>query len=209
MNKEVIFILLNDFADWEGAFLAPALRAGVMPGSAGSYDVKYLTPDGRPVRSLGGMQVSADYDASALPEPCAGLILVGGMSWRTPEAETIVPLVTEAQRRGLPIGAICNAVSFLAAHGFLNGVRHTGNTVAMLREWGGEAYTGASLYVEQEAVRDGATVTANGSGFLEFTRECLLALKADTEAHIEASYRFNKEGFLAFMKHAGAAQQSE
>lgn len=209
MTKEVIFILLNDFADWEGAFLAPALRGGVMPGKPGSYDVKYLTPDGRPVRSLGGMQASADYDASALPERCAGLILVGGMSWRTPEAEAIAPLVAEARRRGLPVGAICNAVSFLAAHGFLNEVRHTGNTVEMLREWGGNEYTGAAHYVEQEAVRDGATVTANGSGFLEFTRECLLALRADEEEAIEASYRFNKEGFQAFMKRAAAARRAE
>ena len=30
---------------------------------------------------------------------------------------------------------------------------------------------------------------------LEFTCECLLALAADTPEAIEASYKFNKEGF--------------
>ena len=33
------------------------------------------------------------------------------------------------------------------------------------------------------------------SGQLEFTCECLLALAADTPEAIEASYKFNKEGF--------------
>lgn len=195
MENEVIFVLLDDFADWEGAFLAPALRCGVMPGSETRYAVKYLTPDGAPVRSLGGMVVTPDYDASALPEACAGLILIGGMGWQSPAAERVAPLVAQAVDRGLPVGGICNAASFLAAHGFLNAVRHTGNTVEMLREWGGANYTGEALFEERQAVRDGRIVTANGTGYLEFTRECLLALEADTQERIAASYAFNKNGF--------------
>ena len=41
---------------------------------------------------------------------------------------------------------------------------------------------------------DGNIVTANGTGYLEFTRECLLWLHADTDEVIEASYQFNKHG---------------
>ncbi|MDE6070549.1 MAG: DJ-1/PfpI family protein, partial [Alistipes sp.] len=122
-------------------------------------------------------------------------ILAGGMSWDAPEAEKIVPLVAEALRRGAVVGAICNAASFLAAHGFLNDVRHTGNTVEMLQKWGGDRYTGAARYEERQAIRDGNIVTANGSGYLEFTRECLLALGADTPEAIAALYAFNKHGF--------------
>ena len=59
----------------------------------------------------------------------------------------------------------------------------------------GQNYTGQELYEERQAVRDGNVVTANGTGQLEFTRECLLALSADTPEAIEASYKFNKEGF--------------
>ncbi len=29
--KEVLIIILNDYADWEGAFLASSLNAGVLP----------------------------------------------------------------------------------------------------------------------------------------------------------------------------------
>ena len=128
------------------------------------------------------------------PDDCAALVLVGGMSWRKPEAEPVAGTVREALSRGLTVGAICNAVSFLAAHGLLNDRRHTGNTLAMLCEWGGEHYTGEALYEERQAVRDGLLVTANGTRYLEFTRECLAALEADTPEAIAASYAFNKEG---------------
>lgn len=195
MEKEIVIVLLDDFADWEAAFLAPALRTGVMPGHPAFCGTKYMTPDGKAVRSLGGMQVTPDCDASALPDNCAGVILVGGMRWQSDEALRIVPLVKEALARGVLVGAICNAASFLAAHGFLNGVRHTGNTVEMLKKWGGERYTGQALYEERQAVRDGNIVTANGTGCLEFTRECLLALGADTPEAVDASYKFNKHGF--------------
>lgn len=196
-HKEVIIVLLDRFADWEAAFLAPALRGGVMPEHPGWCEVKYLTPDGTEVGSLGGLRIMPDYAAGPLPAECAGLILAGGLDWETPQAEKIVPLVAEALRRGLPVGAICNAASFLAAHGFLNDVRHTGNTVEMLQKWGGARYTGAARYEERQAVRDGNVVTANGSGYLEFTRECLLALGADTPEAIAAWYEFNKRGFYA------------
>lgn len=196
--SEVVIVLLDAFADWETALLAPALRSGIAIGPElrpGRWEVKYLTPDGAPVRSLGGLRVVPDYDASAWPEACAGLILTGGMGWQSPEAGRIVPLVAEARRRGLPVGAICNATLFLAAHGFLNDVRHTGNTVGMMKAWGGDRYTGEALYEERQAVSDGGIVTANGSAAPEFTRACLLALGADTPEYIERFYRLHKEGF--------------
>ncbi len=195
MKRTLLFVLLDDFADWEAAYLAPALRGGVLPGHEGSYDTCYAAPGGRPVRSIGGMTVHPDRDLSTLPDACAGVILVGGMGWQRPEAEEVMTLVREAHARGLLVGAICNACAFLAAHGELNDIRHTGNTVEMLQAWGGNRYTGAARYEERQAVRDGSTVTANGSACLEFTRECLRALEADAPEAIEASYRFNKEGF--------------
>lgn len=194
MKKTILFVLLDQFADWEAAFLAPALRAGVTPDRKGTFEVKYAAPDGQPVHSIGGLTVQPDCDLSSLPDDCAGLILVGGMSWERPEAAAVAPLVHKAMERGLLVGAICNACSFLAAHGFLNAIRHTGNTVEMLRKWGGGRYTAEALYEERQAVRDGNVVTANGTGYLEFTRECLLALDADTPQAVAASYSFNKNG---------------
>lgn len=195
MKKLIEIVLLDDFADWETAFLAPALSTGVMRGCEGRYDTTYAAPGGKSVRSLGGLGILPDRDLTALPDSCAGLILAGGMSWQKPEARQVVPLVSEALDRGLLVGAICNATLFLAAHGFLNGVRHTGNTSEMMKEWGGSRYTGERLYEERQAVRHGNIVTANGTGYLEFTRECLLFLEADTPENIQNSYIFNKQGF--------------
>lgn len=65
----------------------------------------------------------------------------------------------------------------------------------MLEQWGGTAYTGQALYEERQAVSDGDIVTANGTGYPEFYRACLLTLEADMPERIEASYAFNKQGF--------------
>lgn len=195
MKKEVLFLLLDDFADWEGAFLATGLNTGLtMAGGGTPYVSRTLTPTKKQVRSIGGLVVTVDYTAATMPEDYAALILVGGMQWQSEEARRVVPVVEAALARGILVGAICNAASFLAAHGFLNGVRHTGNTLEMLKAWGGGRYTAEALYEERQAVRDGLLVTANGTGYLEFTRECLAALEADTPEAIAASYAFNKEG---------------
>ena len=154
-KQEVIIVLLEDFADWETAHLAPALRAGIAIG----------------------------------PE------VTGGLGWQSTEAERIAPLVEQALALRLPVGAICNATLFLAAHGFLNKVRHTGNTAEMMEQWGGGRYTGRPLYEERQAVSDRGIVTANGTGYAEFAREMLRLLDADTEERIAAFYTFTKNGY--------------
>ena len=58
--KTVLFVLLDEFADWEAAFLDPALRGGVIQGRPGSHAVRYATPGGVPVRSIGGITVTPD-----------------------------------------------------------------------------------------------------------------------------------------------------
>ena len=112
------------------------------------------------------------------------------------EAEQAVPLVKDALQRGKIVGAICNAASFMAKHGFLNNVKHTGNTIQQLKLWGGQEYTNEAGYEEKQAVSDQNIVTANGTGQLEFCRELLLLLKADTPEKIHASYDFYKNGFV-------------
>lgn len=196
MKKEVLFVLLDDFADWEGAFLAPALAQGITREGGGTdYIPRTFCPSKTSVRSLGGMTVTVDYTTANVPEDFAALILVGGMQWQSDDAEAVVPLVAKALSRGRLVGAICNATGFLAAHGFLNDVRHTGNTLDVLRQWGGERYTGQDRFEEQQAVRDGNIVTANGTAGLEFMRECLAGLQVGTPEGIDAYYAFNKHGF--------------
>ena len=177
------------------SFIAACLNQGVMPGSPVPYKVKTLSITKEPVSSIGGFRVLPDYDLKDMPEDYAGLILIGGMSWFSPEAELIVPLVEKAIKDKKVVGGICNASVFLAMHGFLNNVKHTSNTIDYLKQHVGERYTGDSNYVDQQAVRDGKIITANGTGQLEFCREILYALEADTAEAIEKSYLFYKNGF--------------
>lgn len=197
MKKEIIFVLLNCFADWEAAYTAVCLNTGVKPGRPVKYVAKPLSLTKEPIISIGGFKVLPDYDIHTLPEDCAGLVLVGGdNNWFSPEAESLVPLVEKMLRERKLIAGICNASVFLGKHGFLNHVRHTSNSIEYLKNIAGEKYTGDANYIEKQAVRDGNIVTANGTAQLEFCREILYALDADEPEIIEESYSFYKNGFL-------------
>ncbi len=194
MKKEVLFILLNDFADSEGSYIASCLNYGVMPGSESQYVVKTVAPTKEPVISMGGFKVLPDYSIDDIPADHAGVVLIGGMSWFTPEASLFVPVVKEAMENRKLVAGICNASVFLGMHGILNDVRHTSNGIDYLKQFAGTAYTGDANYVDELAVRDGMVVTACGFGALEFCREILYALQADTPKKIEKTYRMTKTG---------------
>lgn len=194
MKKEVLFVLLDEYADWEGAFLASSLHAGVMPGSEIKYVTRTVAPTLNEVRSLGGFRTLPDYSFDNLPDEYAALILIGGMRWNAPEAEKVVPLVQKALQEGRIVGAICNGASFMAAHGFLNNIKHTGNTLEQLKLWGKENYINEEGYIAKQAVSDNNIVTANGTGYLEFSRELLTLLQADTKERIQEAYLFHKNG---------------
>ncbi len=194
-KKEIIFVLLNGFADWEGAHAAISLTQGVKPGSPVPFTVKTMSVSKEPLMSIGGFKVLPDYDVNTLPDNHAGLVLIGGMSCLTPEAEQLVPLVEKAIKENKLVAGICNASVFLGKHGFLNNVQHTSNGLDYLKQYAGDNYTGESLYLNKRAVRDGNIVTANGTSELEFCREVLHALNADTPENIEETYLYYKGAF--------------
>lgn len=196
MKQKVLFILLNEYTDWEGAFLSTSLHVGVIPGSEVRYEVHTVAPTLEPVRSIGGLRTLPDYSFENLPKDYAALVLIGGNRWDSPEAKPVISLVQRALDDGKIVGAICNGASFLCAHGFLNNVKHTGNGLDQLKLWGGEHYTNEAGYIAAQAVSDKNIVTANGVGHLEFTREILLLLKANTPDQIDQWYDFYKNGFV-------------
>jgi len=196
MKQKVLFIILNEYTDWEGAFLSTALHVGVIPGGEIKYEVHTVAPTSDTVCSIGGFRTLPDYSFENMPKDYAALVLIGGNRWDSPEAELFVPLVREALDKGKIIGAICNGASFLCSHGFLNNVKHTGNGLDQLKKWGDIVYTNAENYVEAQAVSDKNIVTANGVGHLEFTCEILLLLKANSPEQIDAWYDFYKNGFV-------------
>ena len=147
--KEVIFVILEGFADWEGAYIATCLNQGVKPGNPISYKVKTLSITKEPVSSIGGFKVLPDYGLNDMPENYAGLVLIGGMNWFSPLGELIVPLVEKAVKENKLVAGICNASVFLGMHGFLNEVKHTSNTLDYLKQYAGDKYTGDSNYINK------------------------------------------------------------
>lgn len=190
--KQILFVLLPEFADWEAAPLAAALH------ETGKWAVKTVAATKAPVRSIGGFSINPDYTFDeAANLSFAGLILIGGKTWRTKASQPVHQLVELAVERGILIGAICDATVFLASTGLLNNVAHTSNLLSEVQAYAKDRYTGATLYRSKQAVSDGSIITANGTATLEFAREVLLALHVMPVTDVEAWYRFYKEGYCA------------
>lgn len=198
MSNEILYILLPDYAAHEAVYLTQAVASDEYALKENpKYVNKVVAPTTEPVRSIGGFRSLPDYTFDTMPDDYAALVLIGGFGWSTPVADSVVPIVAKAIDDGKIVGAICNAASFMAKHGFLNAVRHTGNGLDQLKIWGGGNYTNAGGYVNVQAVSDGNIVTANGSATLEFAKELLLLIENDTPERIEMYYQFNKQGFCA------------
>ena len=198
MSNEILYVLLPDFASHEMVYLMQAISSDERQlKSDPKYLNKIVAPSMEPVKAIGGFRVLPDYSFENMPDDYAALILIGGFGWLSSVADMVVPIVRKALHRGIIVGAICNGASFMAKHGFLNNVKHTGNGLEQLKLWGPDSYLNSENYLHQQAVSDGGIVTANGSGVLEFTKELLLLLDNDTPERIEMYYQFNKQGFCS------------
>ena len=193
--KEILYVLLDNYAEHEIAFLPEAVRTDEMGFRMNpKYENKIVALTMEPVKSIGGVRTLPDYTFETMPTDYAALVLIGGYGWLTPEADQVLPYVKDALSQGKIVGVICNAVSWMAKQGLLNNIKHTGNGIDQLKMWGGNNYTNEAGYVNEQAVTDGRIVTANGSGYLEFTRELLKLLENDTPEMINGWYTFMSVG---------------
>lgn len=197
MKNKVLFIILDQFADWEYSFLATALQEGILDKSS-AFEAKSVSINKDPIKAICGFTLIPDYGLDEIPTDYAGIILIGGKSWKTEEAKKILPLLNQANTDGKVIGAICGATVFLGMNGLLNDKQHTSNTVQELIDSGN--YTGMKNYKNEQAVRDGNLVTANGTAYLEFTKEVLTALDAFPADYIENNYQYYKLGLIEMLK---------
>lgn len=168
--KRIAIALTPDFADWECALLTATARSFL------GVEIVTASPGGDLLRSMGGIKVVPDtshdeLDANAFD----ALVIPGGLSWEKGEAPDLNGLIHRFHDKGRLVAGICAAASVLADSGVLNGVRHTGNSLASHQAQ--PAYKGAALYVDQpQAVSDGGIITAPGSSPFTFTVEILKAL---------------------------------
>ena len=195
--KTVLLVLLEQYADWEAAYVSTAVH---MLGQ-GKFVVKTVSLSEDPVTSIGGMRAVADYTVGSAPKDYDALLLIGGLCWREERAQQMIPLVEHCVKRGKVLGGICDAAAFLASIGVLDSVKHTGNRLSALQEWKGTKYKGAENYQAKQAVFDRNIITANGSAPLEFAREVLTALHVAEEAMIEDWYVLHKLGYYNTSSH--------
>ena len=190
-GKKVVCVILDQFADWEGAYISNALLGGeITQGN----EVIWASTDREPKRSIGGMTVLPDVSLADIPLDSDALLLIGGYSWNRPEALSVVPVAEKFRESGKLLGFICGATSFAAAHGFLNEVKHTGNDPEEMKKLPG--YTNPDQYLLQDAVSDGSIVTANGNSPVEFAVEILRGLQAAGEEDIAMWSDFYKIGYI-------------
>lgn len=190
MKKNVLFVILDQYADWEAAYLSSLLLAL----GRDKFVVKTVSLTKDSIHSLGGFTVLPDYDIQSVPQDFEGVILIGGMSWRTEAARQVEPLVKDALSKGKVVGGICDASAFLGTIGILNAIDHTSNDINDLKQWAGEAYTGEKNYMKQDVVRSHNVITANGTATLEFAKEVMIALNVASENKIQEWYNFYKLG---------------
>lgn len=190
MKKNVLFVILDQYADWEAAYLSSLLLAL----GRDKFVVKTVSLTKDSIHSLGGFTVLPDYDIQSVPQDFEGVILIGGMSWRTEAARQVEPLVKDALSKGKVVAGICDASAFLGTIGVLNAIDHTSNDINDLKQWAGEAYTGEKNYMKQDVVRSHNVITANGTATLEFAKEVMIALNVASENKIQEWYNFYKLG---------------
>ena len=191
MKKTILFVILQQYADWEAAYITSAIT---MLGQ-GQYDIKTVSLSKDYVQSIGGFRILPDYDIASVPKDYEALILIGGMTWRDGNAQQVKTLVEECCQKGKVLGGICDASAFLGTAGVLNDVLHTSNDINDLKQWAGLVYTGETKYIAKQAVRDKNIITANGTAPMEFAKELLLALNVASEEKVSEWYNFHKLGY--------------
>lgn len=180
--------VFNGYPDWE-----PALAIATL-NQYSDFSIHSFSVDGRPVRSMGGIEVHPTTSLAGIdPTSVDLLMLPGGDNWNKGGNEEIAPLVKELIRRKKNIAAICDATIFLARHGYLDNVWHTSNGPDYLSEKV-LSYKGRQYYEHLPCVVDENIITANGAGMIEFTIEVLRQQKVMDEVTIGKIYDLYKSG---------------
>ncbi len=191
MKKVVLFVILDQYADWEAAYISSAIN---MLGYE-KYEIKTVSISKEPVISIGGFRTVPDYDINSVPKDYEAVLLIGGMTWRSDLAKQVKPLVCECFEKGKTLGGICDASAFLGTVGILNDVNHTSNDLKDLKNWAQHEYKGENKYIMRQSVRDKNIITANGTAAMEFAKDVLMALEVASEEKINEWYNFHKLGY--------------
>lgn len=189
--KNAVFLMLNEYADWEGAYLSALLNQN--PG----WSVKTASVTNK-VTSIGGLNINVDYSLSTLNEITNEidlLILIGGNSWALENTE-LKQFIANRLSADKPVGAICGAVDYLAANGLLSSYKHTGNAQYLWKNY--SSYLNPEDFILNQVVRDRNLVTANGTAALEFTNAVLKMIHFASDLEVDKKTDLYKIGFYKY-----------
>ncbi|NMF05247.1 type 1 glutamine amidotransferase family protein [Clostridium beijerinckii] len=189
MKKEILVFIFDGYADWESSYICSELN-----GAETDYIVKTLSLDKDPKISMGGFRIIPDYSVSDYPKKFEMLILIGGYAWMEQKNNDVQPVVEYVVNHHIPVAAICNAANFMAENGYLDNIKHSGNTLEYMKSQAPH-YKGENNFIEKQAVCDSGIITANGTATLEFAEEIMLYLNVKPTEKINEWYKFNKIGF--------------
>lgn len=187
-NKKVFIFLFNGFSDWEIAYLSPEIK------KSEAFDLIYFSKDGKPVSSMGGLNVLPDMSLSGIDfDDVYMLILPGGTAWEKGENNEINLLVKTLFAERKTIAAICAATTYLGEQGFLDNLKHTSNDLYYLKGIAPN-YSGERNYINSLAITDENIITANGIATIEFAREIFEKVKLHSKHDIEKWFQLFKNG---------------
>lgn len=194
--KRAIFFMCDQYADWEGAYLASQLN------QADGWQV--TTASVIPVvTSIGGFQTKVNEVLPDISSDADLLILIGGNSWQH-DYPALTKLISQYLLRESVVGAICGSVDYLARNGLLTGYQHTGNAQFLWQY--DKQYTNPTEFKDKQVVRDRNLITANGTAALDFTDEVLSAMPINQQkTHQEIELQ--RLGFYQYTKQYGNPYQ--
>jgi putative intracellular protease/amidase len=189
-RNEILLLLTDRWCDWEASY------AIAVANSFSDYVVKTISTDTIPKVSMGGIKAEVDYriDNYQYFDKLAMIILPGGLSWEENDYDEIAGFIKTVVKAGIPIAAICGATLFLCRHGFLDNVKHTGDSLELFQSQ--TNYKGQSLYVPAQAVADGGIITANETAAVQFAYHIFKILNVDSDEEIEKWYDNFKNGAI-------------
>lgn len=191
MKKEVLIFIFNGYAEWGSSYVCAELNS-----QETDYSVKIISFDRKPKISMGGFHTVPDYTIDEYPRSFEMLILLGGKAWMEEKNNNIKPIVDYAVYNNIPVAAICGATFFMGENGYLDNIKHSSNTLELLKNQAPH-YRGDKNYVERQAVSDCNIITANGTATLEFSKEIMICLDVKPTNEIEKWYKFYKLGYYS------------
>jgi len=188
--KEVLLVLTDHWADWESSFAIWLIN------SVPEYTVKTIAADKQPKVSAGGLRTEIDYAVTEYEQfsNLAMVILTGSFSWKNDSYDEIAKFVKRTRELCIPIAAICGGAVFLAKHGFLDNVKHTGNSLERFQKESG--YNGHDSFILAQVVVDSSFITANETAALEFAREIFRVLEICDDEDMDEWYDEFKNGMV-------------